>query len=141
LGTGGVGDPERRSSLSNLREKRGFASRAASVGDRSPLGPRTVFFVLDMQTPWAIAEFALALAQTNDQTAVATVEHAAGKFAREHHQLQITTQGVGSRRAVPLAGMKMMAVGVFFLDSCAGQQEQAKPRERGQRKVNVQIRK
>jgi outer membrane protein len=52
------------------------------------LGGSTVFFVLDAQTQLANAEFALAQAQTNYQTAVAAVDHATGKLL-EHHQVQI----------------------------------------------------
>jgi outer membrane protein TolC len=54
------------------------------------LGGSTVFFVLDAQTQLANAEFALAQAQTNYQTAVAAVDHATGKLL-EHHQVQITS--------------------------------------------------
>jgi outer membrane protein len=54
------------------------------------LGGSTVFFVLDAQTQLATAEFALAQAQTNYQTAVAAVDHATGKLL-EHHQVQITS--------------------------------------------------
>jgi outer membrane protein len=54
------------------------------------LGGSTVFFVLDAQTQLANAEFALAQAQTNYQTAVAAVDHATGKLL-EHHQVHITT--------------------------------------------------
>ncbi len=52
------------------------------------LGGSTIFFVLDAQTQLANAEFALAQAQTNYQTAVAAVDHATGKLL-EHHQVQI----------------------------------------------------
>jgi outer membrane protein len=52
------------------------------------LGGTTIFFVLDAQTQLANAEFALAQAQTNYQTAVASVDHATGKLL-EHHQVQI----------------------------------------------------
>jgi outer membrane protein TolC len=54
------------------------------------LGGSTIFFVLDAQTQLATAEFALAQAQTNYQTAVAAVDHATGKLL-EHHQVQITS--------------------------------------------------
>jgi outer membrane protein len=54
------------------------------------LGGSTVFFVLDAQTQLANAEFALAQAQTNYQTAVAAVDHSTGKLL-EHHQVQITS--------------------------------------------------
>jgi outer membrane protein len=54
------------------------------------LGGSTIFFVLDAQTQLANAEFALAQAQTNYQTAVAAVDHATGKLL-EHHQVQITS--------------------------------------------------
>ena len=52
------------------------------------LGGTTIFFVLDAQTQLANAEFALAQAQTNYQTAVASVDHATGKLL-EHHQVRI----------------------------------------------------
>jgi outer membrane protein TolC len=52
------------------------------------LGGSTIFFVLDAQTQLANAEFSLAQAQTNYQTAVAAVDHATGKLL-EHHQVQI----------------------------------------------------
>jgi outer membrane protein len=52
------------------------------------LGGSTIFFVLDAQTQLANAEFALAQAQTNYQTAVAAVDHATGKLL-EHHQVEI----------------------------------------------------
>jgi outer membrane protein len=52
------------------------------------LGGSTIFFVLDAQTQLANAEFALAQAQTNYQTAVAAVDHATGKLL-EHHQVKI----------------------------------------------------
>lgn len=54
------------------------------------LGGTTIFFVLDAQTQLANAEFALAQAQTNYQTAVAAVDHATGKLM-EHHQVQIVS--------------------------------------------------
>lgn len=52
------------------------------------LGGSTIFFVLDAQTQLANAEFALAQAQTNYQTAVAAVDHATGKLL-EHHRVEI----------------------------------------------------
>ncbi len=53
------------------------------------LGGSTIFFVLDAQTQLANAEFALAQAQTNYQTAVAAVDHATGKLL-EHHDIEVS---------------------------------------------------
>ena len=53
------------------------------------LGGSTIFFVLDAQTQLANAEFALAQAQTNYQTAVAAVDHATGKLL-EHHHIEVS---------------------------------------------------
>jgi outer membrane protein TolC len=55
------------------------------------LGDTIIFFVLDAQAQVASAEFTLAQAQTNYQTAVAAVDHATGKLL-EHHQVQMLPQ-------------------------------------------------
>jgi outer membrane protein TolC len=53
------------------------------------LGGSTIFFVLDAQTQLANAEFVLAQAQTNYQTAVAAVDHATGMLL-EHHHIEVS---------------------------------------------------
>ena len=52
------------------------------------LGSSTVFFVLDAQTQLAQAEFSLAQAQTDYQSAVASVDDATGMLL-EHHRIEI----------------------------------------------------
>lgn len=52
------------------------------------LGNSTVFFVLDAQTQLALAEFAMAQAQTSYQTALAAVDHATGRL-QERHQVSL----------------------------------------------------
>ncbi|HXY01510.1 MAG TPA: TolC family protein [Candidatus Limnocylindrales bacterium] len=49
------------------------------------LGNSTVFFVLDAQTQLAQAEFSVAQAQTQYQTAMAAVDHATGKLLETHY--------------------------------------------------------
>lgn len=77
-------------SLEAARVAEDLAKKSLQAEQRKyQLGSSTIFFVLDVQTQLANAEFALAQAETNYQTAVASVEHATGKLM-EHHHVQVT---------------------------------------------------
>jgi outer membrane protein len=82
---------EAKVSLEAAKVSEDLARKSLQAEQRKyQLGGSTIFFVLDAQTQLATAEFALAQAQTNYQTAVAAVDHATGKLL-EHHQVQITS--------------------------------------------------
>lgn len=77
---------EAKVSLQAAKVSEDLARKSLQAEQRKyQLGGSTIFFVLDAQTQLANAEFALAQAQTNYQTAVAAVDHATGKLLEHHH--------------------------------------------------------